>query len=224
MLVKHVSKETKMIKTFNYNDSYTEFSACTYIVGKTKGPCVIIDLGTTSDDVINYIKQHYSICEAIILTHGHFDHIRGIPKFLASFPGTKVYIHEKDAKLLSDSYLNGGMTNGEEDVKLSINPIKFKDEDTLEFKCETFKVIHTPFHTMGSCCFLDEDDNALFTGDTLFKGSIGRTDLPTSQAELIKPSLRKLIDLSDFLVCYPGHDDATLLGNEKRNNIYFKLK
>ena len=84
------------------------------------------------------------------------------------------------------------------------------------------KVISTPFHTLGSSCLLVEDDNALFTGDTLFKGSIGRTDLPTSDSGLVPSSLRKLVKLSELLVCYPGHGPHTTLKAEKENNPFFK--
>ena len=95
------------------------------------------------------------------------------------------------------------------------------DEDEIDFKNGyVFKVISTPFHTNGSVCFLSEKENALFTGDTLFKGSIGRTDLPKGNERLISSSLKKLLKLDDNLKIYPGHGDETTLKKEKENNIY----
>ena len=212
-----------MIKTFSYDESYIEFSSNSYIVGKNNKPCIVIDLGTTSNDVVNYVKEHHSKCEGIVLTHGHFDHIRGINKFLNSFKGTKIFVHENDLKLLTDPIKNCSITHHGEKVTVnSADIITYKDGDTLKFASCLIKVISTPFHTLGSSCLLVEDDNALFTGDTLFKGSIGRTDLPTSDSGLVPSSLRKLVKLSELLVCYPGHGSHTTLKAEKENNPFFK--
>lgn len=211
-----------MIKTFRYEDDLDEFSANSYVVGDKGGPCVVIDLGSTTDRVIKYIKANHSGCSGILLTHGHWDHIRGIPKFLESFPGTTVFIDENDDKLLIDSYLNCSKSMEVKDGVVDIEPYRIEDGDELKFSTNlVFEVIETPFHTLGSVCFLYKHENALFTGDTLFKGSVGRTDLPHSAGRMQSQSMAKLKNLDPSLRIYPGHGDDTVLGKELKENIYF---
>lgn len=211
-----------MVKTFRFDTDTHEFSANTYVVGEKGGRCVVIDLGSTQDRVIDYIKENFTSCSGILLTHGHFDHIRGIKKFLDTFSCT-VFVHQDDSELLSNAKLNGShYFESNNDVSLNLsNLYLLDDEDEIDFKNGyVFKVISTPFHTNGSVCFLSEKENALFTGDTLFKGSIGRTDLPKGNERLISSSLKKLLKLDDNLKIYPGHGDETTLKKEKGNNIY----
>ena len=105
------------------------------------------------------------------------------------------------------------------------NKYLFDDEDEIKFYDNLmFKVIQTPFHTKGSTCFLCEKENALFTGDTLFKGSIGRTDLPTGNNKTVNDSLKKIINLNPELNIYPGHGDLTNLKRELRYNMFLRLE
>ena len=108
-----------------------------------------------------------------------------------------------------------------EKISINVATIPVEDGEMITINKIKFKVIKTPFHTEGSVCYLFEDDNALFTGDTLFKGSIGRTDLATSDPSKINSSLMKLNDLSEWLVVYPGHGGISRLGQEKETNPYF---
>ena len=208
-----------MIKTFRFESDTSEFSANTYVVGDKGGRCVVIDLGSTQQRVIDYIKENHTSCSGILLTHGHFDHIRGIEKFLETFSCT-VFVHAKDQELLENPKLNCSHFSEKKDISLKLSNIYLlDDEDEIDFKNGyIFKVIETPFHTNGSVCFLCEKENALFTGDTLFKGSIGRTDLPKGNEKLVISSLSKLIELDDSLRVYPGHGDETTLGKEKSQN------
>ena len=210
-----------MVKTFRFETDQNEFSANTYVVGEKGGRCVVIDLGSTQNRVIDYIKENFTSCSGIILTHGHFDHIRGIKKFLETFSCT-VFIHEKDVELLEDPKLNGSHYMDAKDFSLKINNIYYlDDEDEIDFhNGYIFKVISTPFHTDGSVCLLCEKEHALFTGDTLFKDSIGRTDLPRGNSKLINESLSKLLNLDDSLKVYPGHGDETTLKHEKETNSF----
>lgn len=213
-----------MVKIFRFDNDTKEFSANTYVIGKIGLKCLIVDIGTTNDDVLDYIESHYEGVYGILLTHGHFDHIRGLSKILKRFKNVPVYIASEDVELLSNPQLNCSyMTN--ENVSMHIETIPVEDnQEVVVHNKFRFKVFKTPFHTMGSVCYLFEDDNALFTGDTLFKGGIGRTDLDTSDATLVSSSLDKLKQLSDYLVAYPGHGDVTRLGSEKETNPYFKWK
>lgn len=156
------------------------------------------------------------------MTHGHFDHIRGINKFLETFNCT-IFIDEKDIDLLENPRLNGSLAFGDK-VSLELSNLYFlDDEDEINFGNKYyFKVIETPFHTEGSVCYLLKSENALFTGDTLFKGSIGRTDLATGNEKEIKSSLEKIKLLNKDLNIYPGHGPLTTLVHELKTNIYFK--
>lgn len=210
-----------MVKTFRFDNDTKEFSANTYVIGEKGGPCIVIDLGSTQTRVISYIKENHTSCLGILLTHGHFDHIRGLNNFLKEFNCT-VFIDFNDKDFLTDSKLNGSKYSEENQVIVkTTNIYELDDEDEINFgNGYLFKVIETPFHTNGSVCYLCEKENALFSGDTLFKGSIGRTDLPTGSERLVNSSLKKLLNLNPELVVYPGHGETTTLEKEISSNPY----
>lgn len=210
-----------MVKTFRFDNDTKEFSANTYVIGEKGGPCIVIDLGSTQTRVISYIKENRTSCLGILLTHGHFDHIRGLNNFLKEFNCT-VFIDFNDKDFLTDSKLNGSKYSEENQVIVkTTNIYELDDEDEINFgNGYLFKVIETPFHTNGSVCYLCEKENALFSGDTLFKGSIGRTDLPTGSERLVNSSLKKLLNLNPKLVVYPGHGETTTLEKEISSNPY----
>lgn len=210
-----------MVKTFRFDNDTKEFSANTYVIGEKGGPCIVIDLGSTQTRVISYVKENHTSCLGILLTHGHFDHIRGVNNFLKEFNCT-VFIDFNDKDFLTDSKLNGSKYSEENQVIVkTTNIYELDDEDEINFgNGYLFKVIETPFHTNGSVCYLCEKENALFSGDTLFKGSIGRTDLPTGNERLVNSSLKKLLNLNPKLVVYPGHGETTTLEKEISSNPY----
>lgn len=210
-----------MVKTFRFDNDTKEFSANTYVIGEKGGPCIVIDLGSTQTRVISYIKENHTSCLGILLTHGHFDHIRGLNNFLKEFNCT-VFIDFNDKDFLTNSKLNGSKYSEENQVIVkTTNIYELDDEDEINFgNGYLFKVIETPFHTNGSVCYLCEKENALFSGDTLFKGSIGRTDLPTGSERLVNSSLKKLLNLNPKLVVYPGHGETTTLEKEISSNPY----
>lgn len=209
-----------MIKAFRHEDDIDELVANSYVIGKTGGACLIVDMGDDGNGEIKYIKANFKKVAAVFLTHAHIDHFRGVGHLLQSFANQDipVYLHEDDYLTLMDS----SSSLAPKGFEVSFDPVLVKDDQLLEIGDEKIKVIHTPFHTPGSCCYLMEEENALFTGDTLFKGSIGRTDLPKGDAEAVVPSLMKLKRLSSLLVCYPGHGDITKLDNEKKNNPFLQ--
>ncbi len=209
-----------MVKIFRY-DNDNRITCNTYIIGKIGDSCLVIDMGSTSDEIYQYISSHYEKCLGVLLTHAHFDHIRGLNKFLKHFSyEIPVYLNQADSSLLTDSSLNESRYH-QEDIKINIDPVFVQDEEELVFKKDIkVKVITTPFHTEGSVCYLFDDDNALFSGDTLFKGSIGRSDMSTSDPSKISSSLTKLLKLRNTLVVYPGHGDITRISEEKQSNPF----
>ena len=207
-----------MIKTFSYDESYIEFSSNSYIVGKNNKPCIVIDLGTTSNDVVNYVKEHHSKCEGIVLTHGHFDHIWGAEK-LRELSGAKLYAYEGEKELCQDAGLNVSAQAGR---ACQVSPdALFRDGEEFNLLGISGRVIATPGHTGGSCCYYFEKDRILISGDTLFQDSVGRTDFPTgSMGTLVRSIREKLMILPDDVKVYPGHGPSTTIGYERENNSF----
>ena len=181
----------------------------TYLVWEETSPtCVVIDPGYEPDTILDEAKKLGKEITAVLLTHGHFDHVGGV-KELAAETGCPVYLHE--AELSMPPQMTAGplfYTN------------TYGEGDFVEAAGLSFKVLHTPGHTPGSICLLCE--NAMFSGDTLFWGSCGRTDLPGGSWATIRKSLLRLADLSGDYDVYPGHGDATTLSFERKMNPYMR--
>ena len=207
-----------MIKVFRFDNDYNEFSANTYVVGEKGHPCVVIDLGSTQQRIIDYIKQNHSSCSGILLTHGHFDHIMAVDKVSQKY-GIDVYASELEKELLADEMLNGSGEYRRDCVVIDYKELV--DGQILELAGITIKVISTPGHTVGSACYLIESAKVLFSGDTLFRDSVGRTDLATGNEKDIIYSLNnKLMLLPDDIAVYPGHGQSTTIGYERENNEF----
>lgn len=155
----------------------------------------------------------------ILLTHGHFDHILGVNGFLKNHPEAKVVIHKEDEAFLTDTVLSHSMMHGltQEPVKADI---LVADCDVLPFDDTEFKVVHTPGHTRGSVVYLLND--LMFSGDTLFQMSCGRTDFPESDPAAMRPSLQKLAALEGNYHVLPGHNGFSDLDFERKNNPFMK--
>jgi hydroxyacylglutathione hydrolase len=194
-----------------------------YVIGEEGKPCVIVDPATNKNDCLdNYIEKHHQgLCQGILITHGHFDHIGGLMtlKHLAT-----VFMAEEDIPCLADRELNG--SDSFDDIAPvvveGIDPYPLTDEDEIKIGGYIFKVIATPFHTKGSVCFYVESEKVLFSGDTLFHLSIGRTDLPSGSNRTVGESLSKLAKLPKDVKVYPGHGEMTTMGTEYSNNPAFQ--
>ncbi|MBO4395539.1 MAG: MBL fold metallo-hydrolase [Eubacterium sp.] len=181
--------------------------------------CAVIDPGASGDRIAEFLKKEGLRPEVILLTHGHFDHYEGVPELTARMGG-KVYILDKEKELISDPHMNGSlglMGNGS-----AIEPeFTVRDGEVLSAAGFDFKVIHTPGHTGGGCCYYVEDEDLLFAGDTIFMESIGRTDLPTGNMREILDSIReKILTLPDQTRIMPGHGPVTDVAYETANNPY----
>jgi glyoxylase-like metal-dependent hydrolase (beta-lactamase superfamily II) len=197
-----------------------DFTENTYIINE-KAEAYIIDPGTNYLEIKEYIDKKNFQVVGILLTHGHFDHIVAVNSIVKEY-NTKIFVHEKERDFLFDPNLNlSGLTYERFIIKNKSAVITFKENDKLKLGNEPIRIIETPGHTRGSVCF--KYKNYLFSGDTLFKGTIGRTDLPTSNTLDIQKSLRKIIRICrDNTIVYPGHGHFTTILNEKYENPFMK--
>ncbi|MCL1936572.1 MAG: MBL fold metallo-hydrolase [Defluviitaleaceae bacterium] len=202
------------IVTFNIN----EYSQNTYIYHNDNMDAVLIDAGLSKEQILKHIVD-FKI-HAIILTHGHFDHIYSL-KDVVALTNVSVYAHVSEKDLLENPNLN--MSFSSKVPIIAKADIFIKTGDFIKLPFVEFEVIHTPGHTAGSMCLYDKVNNLLFSGDTLFKESIGRTDLPTSDHNNIIKSLAKLTKLPDETLVYSGHGKSTTIGYEKLHNPYISL-
>ena len=190
-----------------------------YILGsEATKEVVVIDPGSNGDKIMQLIDEMGLKLKYIINTHAHFDHIGGNAA-LQSKTGAKIIIHEEDSILL-DKLRKQADVFGYEVTPSPPADILVKEGDTIEFGDMKLDVIHTPGHTPGGISL--KVDNIIFTGDTLFNNSIGRTDLPGGSFEHIIYSIKeKLFCFDDGVKVYPGHGEDTTIGNEKKYNPYF---
>ncbi len=189
---------------------------CYFVV--KDGHCVVFDPADKGDKIYEILQEKELTVDLILLTHGHFDHIAGADQ-LRELTGAKVGCYIKEQALCKDVYLNVANMYGFDSV---INPdVFYKDGEIIEAAGLKFRLIATPGHTSGSCCYYLEEEKILICGDTLFEESVGRTDYPTgSMSELIRSVNDKLFCLPDDTVCYPGHGDLTTIGHEKLYNPF----
>lgn len=179
---------------------------------------VVIDPGYDGKRIKSVLDEKGVNLQYILLTHAHVDHIGGVPELKSEFPDVPVVMHEDDEDLLLDSNLN--MSTQALGYKVSMKPdVSVKDEDVLPFANTQIKVIHTPGHTKGGVCFVI--DNSVFTGDTLFRDSIGRSDFYGGDGEtLIRSIVEKLMTLPADFNIYPGHMEPSTIGREKERNMF----
>ena len=174
----------------------------------------LIDVPKPSLEIKRFLQKNELVLKFVLLTHGHFDHIWGLQGFSVPF-----FIHPKDEEFLTDPRINASLFCGEP-VAIREKP-HFFDGDHLAFGSQKIEVIHTPGHTPGSVCFKIGD--WLFSGDTLFCHSIGRTDIPFASYEDIIASIKnKLLVLDPATVVYPGHGGPTTIGDEERDNQFLR--
>jgi hydroxyacylglutathione hydrolase len=194
------------------------FGSNTYIVS-AGNDCAIIDCGNRPKDVLKVLKEKDLKARYIILTHGHVDHILYAGEIKNETDGL-ICIHNDDVQLYSNPVLNGYDMFGFNIDLLHFPPdYQLKDGDKLPLGGSVLEIIHTPGHTPGGISILC--DKMLFTGDTLFQLSIGRTDLFGGSLKQLAESIKnKLFTLEDDTVVYPGHGPSTTIGFERKNNPY----
>lgn len=188
-----------------------------YIVSDDGGHAAIIDPGGDAQRILGSVKDKNLTVDLVLLTHAHFDHIMAAEEIRVA-TGAQLCVGAGDAPMLADAQFNlSAMVYPERAVELTADRL-LVEGDTVCFGNATLTVMETPGHTRGGVCYLGED--VLFSGDTLFAGSIGRTDLPGGDMTVLRRSLARLASLDGDLTVYPGHGEETTLSFEKAANPY----
>lgn len=191
---------------------------CYFIINDETKELIIIDPGASPLQLAERVEQDGCKPVAILLTHGHFDHATAAEE-LAKIFDIKIYAFEAEKEVLEDANLNVSWMIGEN--KVFHADIFLKDEQELDLAGFHIRVLHTPGHTKGGCCYYLPYENVVFSGDTLFCTSVGRSDLPGgSESQLIRSIREKLMTMPDRTTVYPGHNDVTTIENERMYNPY----
>lgn len=191
---------------------------CYFVYREGSNKALVFDPADRGEYIYDGLKEKGFTVEAILLTHGHFDHIWGL-EALKELSGAKVYAYEEEKEVCENASVNVSKRVGRPCVVTADTYLKDGEELTIEGI--TVKLLATPGHTKGSCCYYFEDDKILISGDTLFQESVGRTDLPTgSMSTLVRSIQEKLMPLPEDVKVYPGHGETTTIGYEKQYNPF----
>ena len=191
---------------------------CYFLYREDTKDCVIVDPGDASDTIERKVSEMQGKPVGILLTHGHFDHIMAADEVRKKY-NIPIYASEKEETTLLNPRVNLSAF-GRGNCTLDAD-VYLKDLEVVELAGFSVQMIETPGHTVGSCCYYLKDEGVLFSGDTVFQGSVGRTDFPEGSTAAIVRSLHRLLDaLPDETEVYPGHDASTTIGYEKRYNPF----
>ena len=197
---------------------------CYVVINEENKECLIIDPGASAKQLAELIRRDELTPVAVLLTHGHFDHA-GAAEDLAKEFDIKIYAHEAERDTLGNPQKNVSWMVGESESYRA--DVFLKDEEVITLAGFDIKVLHTPGHTEGGCCYYVADEDVVFTGDTLFAQSVGRTDFPGgSMSQIVRSVQDKLLSLNEAgnletdIMVYPGHNDPTTIETERMNNPY----
>lgn len=178
---------------------------------------LLVDCTDTIPELDSTLKEYKAILKKVLITHGHFDHIKGVKKLQDNYKIT-VYMHEADKEIVENTNSFLGMV-GMPSIDIPKIDVYLKDRDKIKFANKKFEVIHLPGHTPGGVGY--KIDNMIFSGDTIFLGTVGRTDLPGGDFEQLKSSIKeKLFTLDENTTIYTGHGADTTVGQEKKYNSF----
>lgn len=210
-----------ILKRLKLDGGFVDFTNCYIVQDEKTKETIVIDPGGEPEKILEMLKLLHAKVKYIYLTHCHADHIGAVTP-LQEKVGGRILIHRTDAENLNVDKVNLATYIGLPEIKLQADS-RIDDQDLIHIGSLEFKVIHTPGHTAGSTSLYLESEKLLFSGDTLFRGTWGRTDLPTSSFEAIMESIsKKLMSLPEDTIVYPGHGKSTRIKEEKP--IYLDLK
>ncbi len=186
---------------------------CYFLGNQDTGETIIVDPGDEGENIIKLLNQRKAKPAAVLLTHGHYDHILAVNDLKKEYPGIPVLISELERPMVEDQSLNSGIGG----YDYTFTPTRYvKDLEMIQYAGISLQVISTPGHTAGSCCYYDAEDKILFSGDTIFCESYGRCDLPTGSMTDMRKSLEKVLcSLPEDVQVFPGHGPKTSIGQEK---------
>lgn len=208
------------VKTFPVGHLGTN---CYIVTDENTNRKAVIDPGYKSSELLKFIEESdKNSFDYILLTHGHFDHI-WFAEEIKTLTGAKVVVSSKDASFLSDGFLNLSASFGFRSFPVISCDITLNNGDTLFIGDTELTFLSTPGHTVGSGCYVSFEDKVIFSGDTLFKLSMGRSDFATGNQNELFASLKKLANLQGDFAVYPGHGEATTLEFERNNNPYVSV-
>ena len=192
---------------------------CYLIINKENKEALLVDPADNALRISNVIEENGCTLKAILLTHGHFDHIMALNDLKKRY-NVPVYAHEEEEDVLKQSSLNLSGSIGQ--IYTTQADVYVKDGEHLKLAGLDAIVLYTPGHTKGGVCYYFPEEKVLMSGDTLFHCSIGRTDFPTgSMSQLVRSVKEQLFVLPDDVQVYPGHDSVTSIGYEKQYNPFF---
>lgn len=201
-----------------YPFSLGELQANCYLIQK-ENEAILIDPGDDASFLLEEIQRRNLQLIGIVATHGHFDHVMAVGEIQLGIP-VPFYIHKKDQFLIDRLESTAEHFLGHKPIVIPPQKMTFLPSEELEISNFKFKILHTPGHTPGSVCYYVESEKILFTGDTLFMGAIGRTDLSYSNRGDLKNSLHLLASYPEETTVYPGHGEETLIANEKGITLF----
>lgn len=191
---------------------------CYFAINDETNETLIVDPGDNAKQLADRIRQEELKPVAVLLTHGHFDHAGGAAELAREFQ-IPVYAHEDEKETLEDPKLNVSWMMGKEEHFSADEFVT--DEQELDLAGFHIRVLHTPGHTVGGCCYYLPYEDVVFSGDTLFCMSVGRTDFPKgSMSSIVRSIKEKLMVLPERTIVYPGHNDVTTIENERMYNPY----
>lgn len=191
---------------------------CYFAINKETKEALVIDPGEEAARLMQQIREQGLTVAAILLTHGHFDHA-GAAEELSTLCNAPIYAHEAEKETLESEKLNACWMIGRQETYRA--DLFVKDEQELDLAGFHIRVLFTPGHTKGGCCYYFPYENVVFSGDTLFQMSVGRTDLEGgSMSQIVRSIQEKLMPLPEQTVVYPGHGEATTIETERMYNPY----
>jgi len=200
------------------------FAENTYVVWKAKSSeAIVIDPGTEPEAILEFLRERELRVVAILNTHGHADHIAGNADMKQAFPQAPLIIGVGDAELLTNPQLNVSRSFGFDVMSPPADQL-VREGGTLLFAGLTLDILEIPGHSPGHVVFVVRDENLVFGGDVLFRGSIGRTDFPGGSFSLLAEGIRgKLYNLDERTVVYPGHGPVTTIAHERETNPFVPM-